>query len=520
MGGCMEKNLLALFGNAEQADSAVIELARRGYRQEDMSVIASDTSMASAIKDDSPGERVAEGATSGAVLGGLAGLLAGAGVVPALAGVLIGGPFAAALGLTGLAAAAASGAITGGLAGGLVGALSNFGLSKEQAHEFSEGVNQGGVVLALPVNEANQDEATQVLQDAGAQRVHLASDDLSKGAEQIDTTEMHSDEPAFLAHEVHKDQTFKSKDISGKRVISYVDGKELYRIHDVIHDAINQKVLGFMVDESWLLARGRHIPLSAVRSIGKDAVTVDSEAVVHRTKDDREIDRVTQRHLDIRRHKIVTEDGEVVGRVTDFYFNGETGNIEGYDISRGFGDDAYKGIAYLSSANVAKVGEDVVFVRREAGDFINDQQTGGLYGAIEQAKGKTRETASAARSTFTQGQYGPEFMQGTVTPALDNVTEKAASTWDKIKEQINEMKEQSSRSHEEKRIKEALGRPVTRVILDTNDNVILNTGDLITHEAIERAREHNMLDALLDSVYKDNPDFTKDELRASDEEKM
>jgi uncharacterized protein YrrD len=69
---------------------------------------------------------------------------------------------------------------------------------------------------------------------------------------------------------------------------------------------------------------------------------------------------------------------------------------------------------------------------------------------------------------------------------------------------------------EEERIKRALGRPTTRVILDRHDDVILNTGDIITHEAIEEARRAGILDALLSSVHiEDN--LTKEELKAPGE---
>ena len=38
-------------------------------------------------------------------------------------------------------------------------------------------------------------------------------------------------------------------------------------------------------------------------------------------------------------------------------------------------------------------------------------------------------------------------------------------------------------------ISDAIGRPVTKVILDRDDNVVLNMGDIVTHQAIQRAHE-------------------------------
>jgi hypothetical protein len=66
----------------------------------------------------------------------------------------------------------------------------------------------------------------------------------------------------------------------------------------------------------------------------------------------------------------------------------------------------------------------------------------------------------------------------------------------------------------EKRIKRALGRPASRVILDADDNVILNTGDIITNRAVLAAREAGVLDILVDSVYTEKPKLDLEELKA------
>jgi hypothetical protein len=71
-----------------------------------------------------------------------------------------------------------------------------------------------------------------------------------------------------------------------------------------------------------------------------------------------------------------------------------------------------------------------------------------------------------------------------------------------------------SSDDESDRIKRALGRPVTRVILDSQDNVILNTGEVITNQAVRRARSAGVLDILLDSVYEGDAPISAEDLRA------
>jgi uncharacterized protein YrrD len=94
-----------------------------------------------------------------------------------------------------------------------------------------------------------------------------------------------------------------------------------------------------------------------------------------------------------------------------------------------------------------------------------------------------------------------------VQSGLNQSIEWARKTGDKLRSQTTHVME-------EQQIKGALGRPTTRVILDKQDRVILNAGELITHKSIEDARRAEMLEVLLASVYTKTPDFSEATLRA------
>ena len=110
---------------------------------------------------------------------------------------------------------------------------------------------------------------------------------------------------------------------------------------------------------------------------------------------------------------------------------------------------------------------------------------------------------------------------GTASQGADTVKAHATNLWDTIKGKAADLtdaahgkKAEYDEQAEQKRINDALGRPTTRVILDPSDHVILNTGDLITHAAIDRARQAGALEVLLDSVYTADPEITPEMLRA------
>lgn len=171
-----EKMLLGVFLEEDDAENAIDELKDAHYDAKEISVITKDRGDAQAIHEStgaSVGEGAASGAATGGVIGGLTGLLIGIGAIsiPGLGPLLIGGPIASALGLTGAAATTISGALTGALAGGLVGALVSLGVPEEDARIYEDRVREGAILVAVPVRERNEDEVRALLEDNGAERV-------------------------------------------------------------------------------------------------------------------------------------------------------------------------------------------------------------------------------------------------------------------------------------------------------------------------------------------------------------
>ena len=142
---------------------------------------------------------------------------------------------------------------------------------------------------------------------------------------------------------------------------------------------------------------------------------------------------------------------------------------------------------------------------------------------IERARSNNQEQALLAAVGLSTGEATSAKVKGAASSAgsglkegAADLKEGAANLWDKVKDKLGEAKDRSKQELEERRIRGALGRPVTRVILDKQDNVILNVGELITHAAIEQARAGGELEVLLDSVYKGEPDIAQEELRADE----
>ncbi|MBW4524736.1 MAG: PRC-barrel domain-containing protein [Phormidium tanganyikae FI6-MK23] len=129
----------------------------------------------------------------------------------------------------------------------------------------------------------------------------------------------------------------------------------------------------------------------------------------------------------------------------------------------------------------------------------------------EAARGSTNSSLVVAKSRFqNEASIASTRFQQEASIAREN----AKTLWHDLQEKFSEYQGRSARAIYRNRVEQALGRPVNRVILDRQDNVILNVGEIITHKAIEQAEDSGVINILLSSVYSKEPTIREEELRA------
>ena len=152
------KTVTGLFDDYSDASAAVSALEARGVPSSDISIVSNNADDRH-DKETNAAEGAGTGAGIGAAVGGVGGLLTGLGIM-AIPGV---GPVVAAGWLAATAAGAVAGAVAGGAAGGLIGALTESGVSEDDAHVYAEGVRRGGTLVTAKVDESFQAEAEAIL---------------------------------------------------------------------------------------------------------------------------------------------------------------------------------------------------------------------------------------------------------------------------------------------------------------------------------------------------------------------
>jgi hypothetical protein len=158
----MAVTISRLYDRYADAERAVTALESAGIPNSDISIVANNSDEWYSGKKDRDGDGVddraesaGKGAGIGAGLGGAAGLLAGLGLL-AIPGL---GPVVAA----GWLAATAVGAAAGAATGGIIGALTEAGVSEEDAHTYAEGVRRGGTLVTARVPDPDRAKLDAIL---------------------------------------------------------------------------------------------------------------------------------------------------------------------------------------------------------------------------------------------------------------------------------------------------------------------------------------------------------------------
>lgn len=157
--------VIGVFNDISAAEKAVKALREKGFRDNEISIVARDDKRRQTgsgdmeVGGDFGTDSIADGTTWGGALGGVAGLLAGVGAlaIPGIGPIVAAGPLAGVL----------SGAVTGGVAGGLI----DLGIPEERGRQYEENLKQGGVLAVIETSDDKARDASSILRENGAKDV-------------------------------------------------------------------------------------------------------------------------------------------------------------------------------------------------------------------------------------------------------------------------------------------------------------------------------------------------------------
>ena len=368
----------------------------------------------------------------------------------------------------------------------------------------------------------------------------------------------------------------KGKTVVGQSVISYAEGRRLDTVKDLLISQTNDAIVALLVDEGGLLSGSRVVPIESVRNFGRDAVVVADAGSITTASADPEVKSILNRNDKLLGKRVVSDMGDALGSISDMYFEEESGRIQGFEVSGGVLGDIARGTSYLAVDEIERLGPDVIFVRPDTGENLQSQ-VGGVLGTLDKAGNRIGETVYSAQDEIQAriAESHPERAlvgrrsgtdvtdaNGSIVVAngerirlehlewaqrtdnMDALTRAATSgevretqaragaaveqagdnigaMWDRFTQRITDMRDEHGRQVDEQQtrirlaqIADAIGRPAGKVLLDRSDSVILDLGDIITHQAIQQAYDAGQLDSLLSSAVRSDITLTIDQMRA------
>lgn len=155
-GNSADKTVVGIFSSREAAGTAVEQLRQQGFSNEEISIVSKQGKEEgkSTYDDD-----ITDGTLTGGTLGGIGGLLLGAGAlaIPGLGPIVAAGPIAAAI----------SGAVAGGIAGGLI----DWGIPAEASQRYEQSVVKGNILAIVRTSSVKVGSAATIFRQNGAQNV-------------------------------------------------------------------------------------------------------------------------------------------------------------------------------------------------------------------------------------------------------------------------------------------------------------------------------------------------------------
>ncbi|MHB9150090.1 MAG: PRC-barrel domain-containing protein [Thermoleophilia bacterium] len=152
------------------------------------------------------------------------------------------------------------------------------------------------------------------------------------------------------------------KDFLGLEVISLEDASVVGEVDALLIDD-NATVAGFVIDLG--VYEAKVLAFSDILNIGEDAVMIGAAAAVRPISQNAALEEVAELDVHVSDTLVMTDRGNLVGIVGDYYIDPGTGSIKGLEIipedSEGDSGEAY----LVPSSQVIKIGSELVMLKAD-----------------------------------------------------------------------------------------------------------------------------------------------------------
>lgn len=304
----------------------------------------------------------------------------------------------------------------------------------------------------------------------------------------------------------------KALDVVGLDVITINEGKKVASVKDVIYDQGSQKVLAFLLDEGGIFIDPHIVLLSDIKNIGTDALMVETVEDIKSAADVNETIRsIAKDRIFLTETKMVTTEGENLGRVSDIYFDPLTGRVLEFELSQGIKNLA-TGKKRIKVEDIVSIGQDATVVRAQVLEkVVNQKSSESLEEQTNQLKSQTLYLwgqikglfkTSPQKNQINTSQNSFQYFAHQIKRPTNKLPVK--KDIEQFNQQINLTREeihsrylQAQKRIDDKRKQDAIGKYLTKTILSRDDSVLGVRGEIVTNKLMDSAENEGLIDQVV-----------------------
>ena len=291
----------------------------------------------------------------------------------------------------------------------------------------------------------------------------------------------------------------KSIEIIGLPVISITEGRELGMSKTLLIDSKNGTIAAITIeDEDWY--RGvKLLPYSSVIAIGEDAVTVTNSENILTLEDAGDYEAMMDANIKIIGTKAITKSGTIQGKVVEIYV-GDNGKIEKCEIEGRDGS-----LSEISSEQISIFGKQVTVIDSDLEKKTELIAPKAPAAAVEAPKAEAKP-AEAPKSEAPKAEPAkveapkaepkqeakPAEPKAAPAPAPKAEPKQEAKPAPKAEApKADPSIQMADKATEERHRRFLLGKTVTRKITTDSGVVLVNEGDTVTEEVLQKVKIAN-----------------------------
>ena len=225
----------------------------------------------------------------------------------------------------------------------------------------------------------------------------------------------------------------KGKAVIGLNVVTIDTGTIVQTVKDIAYNPNTHRVEALFVKKAGVFAAAKAIHMDDVINIGQDAVIVHDASVIKSVK---EINETIKALSDSKKYlvktNVLTATGKELGKVTDIYFDSESGNVSTMEVSQGGLKTITEGKKSITPSNIVTIGADATIVSTYTEMVLEAQgENAGLKGAVNDAKHKAAELTDDIKDAANEAGDKIKATSQDVTSKVKKASDDFANTADK-----------------------------------------------------------------------------------------